>query len=166
MRNKWMVSVVAIAALLGGVGACAPSAKPVGYAGGASLLVLGTAMMAAPMATAGGDASDPVSAGVGLVGDAAAGGAQVAFGFAAAVTGAVILIAALASPGESAAATAPTGPSPDAAKPRVSPYGPWPQPPPSRSPSAPSGSPLAGSPLAPASSGALSMRGGGALAFH
>lgn len=166
MRNKSMGSVVAIAALLGGVGACAPSAKPVGYIAGGSLLVLGTAMMVTPAMSSSSEAHDPVSAGVGLVGDAAAAGAQIAFGFAAALTGAVVLIAALASPGESASDAAPAAPALEPAKPHVDTYGPWPQPPPSRSPSAPSGSPLASSPLSPAPSGALSMRGGSPLAFH
>lgn len=149
-----MVSVVAVAALLGGVGACAPSAKPVGYIGGTALLAVGTALMATPMASSGGDASDPVTGAVDAVGDIGGAIAQVTFGFALAVTGAVVLIAALASPGESAASTVPAGPPPPA-------LGPWRQPPPSRSPSAPSGSPLAAS-----SSGALSMRGGSTLAFH
>lgn len=140
-----MVVISASVAL--STGACAPRAKPLGYLGGAALSIAGTVMMADAAAT---DCTpeDPFTGLFVTPVCATASAAGTLFGAVTLLTGVGILVAAMASPAESAPAGALPAALPAALPsapglPGGFPEGPRLPPPPARSPSAPSGSPLA-----------------------
>jgi len=144
----WKVSVVAVLGAAVLAGGCSPQMKTAGYVGGTTLLLGG---VAARMDAEYGDHHGFEDLGLVL--------GEYYFGTAAAITGAFIVIAALASPSESKdpAAAPPPAPLPTSSL----------VPPPSGSPSPPSGSPSARlEPPVQLQGQALSMRGPSSPAFR
>lgn len=135
MRTISMVSMAVGVSLL--AGACAPSTKPLGYIGGPMLAAVGAGMI---MSASGGgdDTGRPVRDGLR---DLGGGLAMVTFGYAAVLTGLVILAGAALSP--SGPEVPPPAPSTPLAPLAPSAAGPMAPPPPPRTSTAPSGSPLA-----------------------
>lgn len=132
MRMLSMVSMAVGVSLL--AGACAPSTKPLGYIGGPMLAAVGAGMIMSASGE-GDDTGRPVRDGLGGIGG---GLATVTFGYAAVLTGLVILAGAALSP------SGPEAPPPAPAAPlEPSSAGPMAPPPPPRTSTAPSGSPLA-----------------------
>jgi len=161
-----MVSMVSMVAMVTSVslsaGGCAPRAKPFAYVGGAVLSVAGTAMMADASST---DCTpeDPFTGVLTVPLCASASAFGVMVGALTLLTGAGLLVAAIASPSASDAAEPPAAFPPAPGLPGAAPAMPA-MPPswsPSWSPSAPSGSPLAQPPSA-----SLSMRAGSQSAFR